>query len=107
MDKYFKQFDDERIEQLFCVQKNIPILEEIINKDIRVYSKLKDLPLNYGKIPKRSHLPLLLAEIKPMVDVFFGAPKIKAPTVDYKRILERGLQFSDFSDFLMFFSIGV
>ncbi len=103
MDNYFSQFNDKCIEQAFLHHEMVPILEKIIDNNMRIYSKLKDITLDYGEVPKRSDLHLLLEDVKIIVDTFFGVSKIKAPTVDYKRILERGLQFSDFSDFLMFF----
>ncbi len=84
MDKdYLKQFSNENVEKLLLQPSAIPILEDILNREINLYSKLKDKRLNFGKVPSPQELFPLLEETKPEVDEFLGVSEIKNPGIQY------------------------
>lgn len=85
MDKdYLQQFSDENIRRVLLRTENIPLLEDLLAKEIALGEKLQKQKLNLGSIPATNDLPALLEEVKPHVDDFLGVAEIEVPNIGYK-----------------------
>jgi|SRR3989344_6468084 len=82
-EKGLKFFSNDPITSLLHMTGNLPMLEDLINENLVLYSQLKKQKLRFGNTPAREELPKLLNEIKLQVDDFFGVSTISVPTIDY------------------------
>jgi len=87
-----EQIEDCKLKSEVLKKENIPILEEILNKEIEEYKKLKRLneegKLNFGKKLKNKELQKTFVDIKKEVDEFLQVQNIESPEIGYYNIFQ-------------------
>jgi hypothetical protein len=84
--KYLVSTEDCNIQAILQREENIPVLEEILDKELKKLAILQNQKLDFGKMPKRKELPALFAEVKKDVDNFLHVENIPNPVVACNRI---------------------
>src|SRR3989344_2202115 len=82
--RYLRQFNNKSIKLALLHPKNVSLLEELLEKETRVFEDVQKRKLEPGVIPSTNTLPTLLEEVKIHVDSFLGVKEITSPAIDYR-----------------------
>ncbi len=82
-----EDFQIENLRERLLDKNNLPILEDLLNKEIQRRNWLKELKskgaLDFGPKYSRKELPVVLAQVKADVDKFLGTSHVDMPRSDY------------------------
>lgn len=69
---------------------NVPLLEEILNKELKLFGSLKGKKLDFSPIPKKEELDELFEEVKDEVDRFLHIAPLEGCSCRYKTLWKDG-----------------
>lgn len=82
-----EDFKRDSLKERLLDKNNLPILEDLLNKEIQKRKWLEELKnkgaLDFGLKYSRKELPAILAQVKADVDEFLGTSQVVMPRSDY------------------------